>query len=68
MHCCDTNGQLPAVRLEHLTVKDLKKLDKVVGKIKEVFEGNAGILLLYMGGKLGKAKIVDTNIPLSDEE
>jgi hypothetical protein len=68
MHCCDTNGEILAVRLEHLTVKDVRKLNRIIGKIKEVFEGNAGILLIYTGGKLGKAKIVDTNIPLIDEE
>ena len=68
MHCCDTKGEFPAVRLEHMTVADVRKLNRVLGKVKEFFEGNAGILLIYSGGKLGKAKIIDTTIPLSDEE
>ncbi len=67
MHCCDT-GAMPAVRLEHLTVKDVKKLNKVISAIKSVFKGNATISLLYQGGKLSKIKFLETTVPLSEEE
>jgi len=67
MHCCDT-GKVPAVRLEHLTVKDTKKLNRVVGAIKNVFRGDANIMLMFSGGKISKIKFLETTIPLPDEE
>lgn len=67
MNCSDT-GCHSAVRLEHLTVRDVKKLNKVVSAIKSVFKGDANILLMFSGGKLGKIKFLETTIPLSEED
>lgn len=67
MNCSDT-GCHPAVRLEHLALKDAKRLNKVVSTIKSIFKGDANILLMFSGGKLGKIKFYETSYPLGEEE
>jgi hypothetical protein len=67
MHCCDT-GDMPAVRLEHLAVKDGKRINKVIAAVKSVFHGDANILLMYSGGKLRKIKLLDVTVPFTEEE
>ena len=60
MHCCDT-GALPAIRLEHLTVKEVKKLNWLIGLLKRGARGNARILLILSGGHVDDMKVNDVS-------
>jgi len=50
MHCCDTGGEHPAVRLEHVDVQSMSLLNEIIGSIKRVFHGNGKITLILNGG------------------
>ncbi len=61
MHCCDTAGSMPAIRLEHLTVKEVKKLNWLIGLLKRGARGNARILLILSGGHVDDMKVNDVS-------
>ncbi len=68
MHCCDTGTTIPAVRLEHLNVKGMTRLNDVIGKLKRsTAQGNAWLLLFLSGGNVGDIKpLVDVTKVLKD--
>ena len=51
MEASDT-GKVEAVRLEHLDVKSMSKLNELLGKLKLLFRGNARINLIVNGGHI----------------
>ncbi len=57
MHCCDTAGAIPAVRLEHLDVKTAKRLNWLIGILKRGARGNARIQLILSGGHVDDMKV-----------
>lgn len=53
MYGCDTAGSMPAIRLEHfehLDVKTVSRLDKLIGRLKRAKFWNARIMLFLNGG------------------
>ena len=60
-------GSLQAVHFEHLDVKTVTRLNRLVGVVKLLFRGNAHLLLLLSGGRidvmrLGEARFEDEQI------
>ncbi len=66
MQCQDTSGQLPAIRLEHVDTKAMKKINRALGILKAAFQGNGRITLIFSGGHIDKYEITIT--PLDDDK
>lgn len=49
---CSKTGELEAIRLEHLDVPEMSKLNSLLGKLKLLFRGNARITLTVSGGHI----------------
>ena len=60
MHCCDT-GEEPAVRLEYLTVKTTKRINRLIGILKQGFRGDGQVTLVMSGGNVDDIKILATD-------
>lgn len=53
MLCSDT-GSHEAVRLEHLDTETGEHLNKIIGMIKHLFQGNGRITLTISGGRVSE--------------
>ena len=52
----DTKSQLPAVRLPHLHVTGMRKLDAAVAEVTRLVGGNAYVLVKLSGGNIDSAQ------------
>lgn len=65
MQCSSTSGQLPAIDLEHMKINDASKLNKLIGKLKKLYQGNGQITLTINGGRIEAIKPYRT-LPTED--
>jgi hypothetical protein len=56
MQCGSTSGELPAINLEHLKINDASKLNKLIARLKDKWQGNGQITLTINGGRIADIK------------
>jgi hypothetical protein len=56
MQCGSTSGELPAINLEHLKINDASRLNKVIAKLKALYQGNGQITITLNGGSIADIK------------
>ena len=55
MHCVDTKSKLPAVRLPHLHVAGMRKLEAAIAEVDSLLAGNAYVMVKLSGGNIDSA-------------
>lgn len=65
---CKNTGELQVVRLEHLDVKTVSKLNRIIGLIKRLVGGTARISFTLSGGHVDNRWEVSRIVPLPPDD